>query len=255
MWNVSKLPSAARITPCSQSLCPAPLSTNKQLHISMVSRQDCPSHSLHLACYFASFLIVLSCSDSYYGTVKLCAEESVHYLVCYAVQRNKRNSSVTDPRQILKTLRELLTRPSTIYSQCNTKQDSVCLWHIVKICSSCFLQLRKALIGSGNCSCICQAMLNQLFPPFPYSFGLTESRENTAHGNRNRNVWMCLVGWSSVITLQCLLSAKIPLLPRQSHRLWFQGISLGPALQMWLQLSSWSIAAQLWIMYVMPRQS
>lgn len=161
-------------------------------------------HSLHLACSFSSVLIVLSCSDSYYGTVKLCAEDSTLYLICSAVQRSKRNSSMTDPQQILRTLHKLLTRPGAIYSQCNTKQDPVCLWHAVKMCSSCFPQLRKTLMGSGNCSCICQAMLNQLFPPPRYSFGLRESRENTTHGNRNRNVWACLVGWRSMVTLQCL---------------------------------------------------
>lgn len=113
----------------------------------------CPSQGLHLACSFSSFLIVLSCSDSYYGTVKICAAESMLYLICYAVQRSKRNSSMTDPHQILKTLNKLLTWPGTIYSQRNTKQDPVCLWHIVKIRSSRFPRLRKALMGSGNCSC------------------------------------------------------------------------------------------------------
>lgn len=156
MWDVSKLPSAAWITPCSQSLRPSPSGTSKQPHISTVRKQDCFDLSLkgfHLACSFSSFLIVLSHSDSYYGTVKLCAAESTLYWICYAVQRSKRNSSMTDPRQILKTLHKLLTRSGTIYSQCNTKQDPVCLWHIVKIRSSRFSQLRKALMGSGNCSC------------------------------------------------------------------------------------------------------
>lgn len=156
----------------------------------------CPLHGLHLACSFSSFLIVLSCSDSYYGTVKLCAVESTLYLICYAVQRSKRNSSMTDPCQILKTLHKLLTRPGTIYSQRNTKQDPVCLWHIVKIRSSRFLQLRKASMGSGNCSCVCQAMLNQLFPPH-YSFGLNRQQ-------RKYNPWQqkerCLsaFGWLEV---------------------------------------------------------
>lgn len=164
----------------------------------------CPSHSLHFACSFSRLLIVLSCPDSYYGTVELCVVQSTLYLIRYAVQRSKRNSSITDPQQILKTLHKLLTRPGTIYSQHNTKQDPVCLWHIVKIRSSRFLQLRKALMGSGNCSCICQAMLNQLFLPPHYSFGLTETRENATHVHRNKHVWVRLVGWRSMVTLQCL---------------------------------------------------
>lgn len=74
---------------------------------------------------------------------------------------------MTDPQQMLRTLHKLLTRPGAIYLQHNTKQDPVCLWPAVKMCSPRSLQLRKALMGSGNCSCICQAMLNQLFPPPP----------------------------------------------------------------------------------------
>lgn len=47
----------------------------------------CPSHSLHS---FSSLLIVLSCSDSYYGTVKLCSVQSMLYLIRCAVQKSKR---------------------------------------------------------------------------------------------------------------------------------------------------------------------
>ena len=208
MWDVSTLPSAASITPCSQSLRPSPSGTSEQPHMSTVWKQDCFDLSLTWppSCLF--FFKLLSCFVLLWFLLwhwhKLCATESTLYLICYAVQRIKRNSSMTDPQQVLKTLHKLLTRPGTIYSQRNTKQDPVCLWHIVKIRSSRFLQLRKALMGSGNCSCVCQATLNQLFPPPHYFSGLAESRENTTHGNRNRNVWACLLGWRSVVTLQCL---------------------------------------------------
>lgn len=176
-----------------------------------------PSHKSPFCLVFFKFLpvllIVLSCSDSYYGTVKPCAVQSMLYLICYAVQRSKRNSSITDPRQILKTLHKLLTQPGTFYSQHNTKQDPVCLWHIVKIRSSCFLQLRKALMGSGNCTCICQAMLNQLFPPPHYSFCLTESRENATCQQKQTCLgvfgWLEVNGYPSVTHI-----SKIPLLPK-----------------------------------------
>lgn len=65
-------------------------------------------------------------------------------------------------------------------------------------------------MGSGNCSCICQAMLNQLFPPPHYSFGLTESRENATHVNKTRHVWVCSVnGHPSVPHI-----SKNPLVPK-----------------------------------------
>lgn len=69
---------------------------------------------------------------------------------------------MADPQQILKSLYKLMTQPGTIYSHSNIKQDRVCLWHIVKIPPLCFPQLKKALMGSGNCSWVCQENLNQL---------------------------------------------------------------------------------------------
>lgn len=87
-----------RCVKTAQSWCPP--GTWKQPHVSPVRKRAALAQPWSVPCMdsilpvvlFSRFLTVLSYSISYYGTTKLCAEESTLYLICYAVQRSKRNS-------------------------------------------------------------------------------------------------------------------------------------------------------------------